>query len=110
MSKLKDFLEKEKIDPRRVLAASKRVERLGDEDRAIRLAKSQVRGGASDEATKELAGKKPRSGRPVTPSTLDAAIEGRPLSGPAKTRIVRAVNQVLGTKKKPEVGVRELFA
>jgi hypothetical protein len=109
MSKLQDFLDERKIDPRRVVAASKRLERLGDEDRSIRLAKKQVRAGSSDDTLKERAGQKPKSGRPVSPATLRVALEGRPISGPAKTRIVRAVNHVLSQKKQDETTVRELF-
>ena len=110
MSKLEDFIAAKKIDPRRILAASKRVERLGAEDRAIQLARRQVRAGATDETLKEKAGEKPKSGRPVTPGTLRMALAGRPISGPAKTRITRAVNHVLVAKKQGEVDLRELFS
>jgi len=109
MSKLKEFLDQKGLDPRRVIATSKRLERLGDEDRAIRLAKQQVRAGASDDTLKEQADKKPKSGRPVTEPTLRIAMEGRPVSGPAKTRIVRAVNHLLAKKNAGETSVRELF-
>ncbi|MDD9934405.1 MAG: hypothetical protein OXT09_12425 [Myxococcales bacterium] len=107
MSKLSDYLEKHKIDPRRVLVASKKLEALKPEDRAIRLARTRARKG--DEKAKEAAAHKPRSGKPVSATTLDRALAGGNLSGPARGRITRAVNAVLAQKSKGEVGAGELF-
>ena len=109
MSKLSDFLGAQKIDPRRVLAASKKSEALTEEDRKIRLARHRKRGGKPTDAEKELAEKKPRSGKSVTPPTLNRALQGEKVSGSAKTRITRAVNAVLTTKKKDAVALSDLF-
>jgi len=60
MSKLSDYLKKNKIDARRVVAASKSIEGLRPEDRAIRLTRKQTKAdkdGVTD-ALKELAAKK----------------------------------------------------
>ncbi len=107
MIKLDDYLKKQKIDLRRVVAASRDLEALRPEDRVIRLAKKRAKGG--DEAAKEIASKKPRSGRPVSGPTIRRALAGGKLSGAAKTRILRALNVVLKTKKKNEAGLRDLF-
>jgi hypothetical protein len=107
MSKLSDYLKQQKIDPRRVLVASRDLEQLRPEDRAVRLAKKRLKGG--DESAKEAAEKERRSGRPVSQPTLDRALGGGAVSGAAKTRIVRAVNAVLAQKKKSEVALRDLF-
>jgi len=109
MSKLSDFLKKNKIDARRILIASDQIESHQPEDRAIRLAKRDAKAPEASDEVKELAGKKPRSGRPVAGPTLRAALEGKPLTGPQKTRITRAINKVLVVKKKGEVTLRELF-
>lgn len=110
MSKLSDYLKKNKIDARRILLASDKIEKSTPADRKIRLAKRDAKiGGDVPEKVKEVAAKKPRSGRPVVRATLDAALAGTPISGPAKTRIVRALNAVLATKKKGEVTFRDLF-
>jgi hypothetical protein len=111
MTKLSDFLKKQKIDARRVLVASRDLEQLRREDRVIKLAKHRLKGAdeAAKDAAKEVAAKKPRSGRPVSGPTLDRALEGGKISGAAKTRIVRAVNAVLTTKKKNEAALRDLF-
>jgi hypothetical protein len=111
MSKLSDYLQTQKIDPRRILAASHGLEALRPEDRTTRLAKKRVKTGddAAKEAAKEAASKKPRSGKPLSRPTLDRALAGGPMSGAAKTRLLRALNVVLGAKKKSEATLRELF-
>jgi len=107
MSKLNDYLQTQKIDPRRLLVASHDLEALRPEDRTVRLAKKRAKGG--DESAKDAAAKDRRSGRPISKPTLDRALAGRALSPAAKTRIVRAVNAVLTQKKKSEVAIRDLF-
>ena len=109
-SKFSDFLSDKKIDPRRVLAASKKIERLRQEDRAIRLKERTARrseDGMPEEMKKNRV--KPRSGKPVTRPTMNAALIGKPLTGPQKTRILRAVNHVLHVKKIEPVGICTIF-
>lgn len=107
MSKFSDYLQQQKIDPRRLLVASKDLEQLRPEDRATRLAKKRLKGG--DEKAKDAAEKERRSGRPVSRPTLDRALAGSAVSPAAKSRIVRAVNAVLTQKKKSEIALRDLF-
>jgi hypothetical protein len=45
----------------------------------------------------------------VTPRLLTRAKIGKPISGAAKTRIVRVVNYLLEQKKKDPVDIRALF-
>jgi hypothetical protein len=109
-TKFAQFIAAKKLDSRRLLAASRRLERLQPEDRIIRLNKRRIRkaaGDAGENAPKET--RKPRTGRPVTPRALDAAIRGAQVSGATKTRILRAVNHLLGLKKEKEVELRVLF-
>src|SRR5579863_1911489 len=66
-TKFAQFLATKKIDRRRLLAASRKLETLHPEDRAIRLKKRQLRvaaAGGAEGGAKET--RKPRSGRPVT--------------------------------------------
>ena len=107
-SKFAEFLEGKKIDPRRVASASRAVERLRPEDRALKL---KQRNGKKAEGggEKTEAGPKPRSGRPVTAQLLHKALEGKSLTGPGKTRLLRAVNRVLEQKKQDAVDIRALF-
>ena len=111
-SKFAEFLDKNKIDPRRVIAASRKLERLLPEDRAVKLSKRQAKanpGTPAPSGDEKAAPKKPRSGRPLTQRALAAATSGKPLTGPQKTRLVRAINQVLSQKKKDAVDLKTLF-
>lgn len=109
-TKIEDFLKDKKIDPRRLLAASGDLERFQREDRGLRLLKRVAR--KSEDAAKKkegLAAKKPRTGRPVTSRAFSAAIAGKQISGPQKTRILRAVNHILAQKKQDAVELSALF-
>jgi len=103
-----EFLKTKSIDPRRIVAASQKIEKLRPEDRAIRLTKRIARK-SEDGAKKKEGLKKPRSGRPVTDRAITAALAGKTLSGPAKTRILRAVNHILEQKKQDKVALTALF-
>lgn len=108
--KFAQFIAARKLDRRRILAASRQLERLRPEDRNIKLKKRLAKKAASDggdAAPKET--RKPRSGRPVTPRAMDAALRGREVSGPTKSRILRAVNHLLGQKKQDKVDLKALF-
>jgi hypothetical protein len=109
-TKFAQFIATRKLDPRRILAVSHRLERLLPEDRAIRLQKRLDRKAGSDggdAAPKET--RKPRSGRPVTRRAFDAAIVGGTLSGATKTRLLHAINHLLELKKQEKVDLRTLF-
>ncbi len=109
-SKFADFLQGQKIDPRRVASASQQLEKLRPEDRASKLRKRLGKSAESAAASPPAeAGPKPRSGRPVTPRLLKNALDGKPVPGPAKTRLLRAVNRILEQKKKDPVDLRALF-
>ena len=106
-SKFSQFITERKLDVRRILAVSHRLEQLLPEDRTIKLNKRRAKKAEGGDAPKET--RKPRSGRPVTRRALDAAVRGEDLSGPTKTRILRAVNHLLELKKQDKVDLRALF-
>ncbi|HEV8550428.1 MAG TPA: hypothetical protein VGQ57_15395 [Polyangiaceae bacterium] len=109
-SKFAQFIQDNKIDPRRLLVVSKRIERLTTEDRKIKFDKSRSKKAESKPAEGESkAVAKPRSGRPVTPRLIAAATAGKPVAGAAKTRLLRAVNRVMEQKKKPAVELKSVF-
>jgi hypothetical protein len=110
-NKLKSFLETNKLDSRRLLAVSHKLETLQREDRKIKLGKRKGKGDAEGGEKKEAGEKpaKPRSGRPVTQRALQAALTGGTISGPTKQRILRAVNYLLEQKKKDKVELKTLF-
>jgi hypothetical protein len=106
-TKLETFLNEKKIDHRRVLIASKQLEKLRAEDRRTRLVLKQAR--KSEDAKRPEGIEKPRSGKPVTPVGLRNAMAGLRTSGAAKTRILRAVNRILEQKKQDAVTLDTLF-
>jgi hypothetical protein len=108
-TKFAQFLAAQKLDRRRILAASRKLESLNPEDRAIKLKKRQLRAAADGAANAEKETRKPRSGRPVTHRAIDAALVGKAVSGPTKTRILKAINHLLDQKKQEKVDLRALF-
>ena len=110
-NKLKSFLDSNKLNTKRLLAVSHKLETLTVEDRKIKLGKRKGKGDEGGGEKKEGGEKpaKPRSGRPVTPRALDAALKGGTISGPTKQRILRAVNYLLEQKKKDKVELKTLF-
>ena len=109
-SRFSEFLSTEKIDPRRLLAVSRKIERLRPEDRQIRLKRRLNKGKDAPAADAAAAPPvKPRSGRAVTPRQLSLATSGGALSGAQKTRLLRAINHVLEQKKKEPADIRKVF-
>ena len=100
-SKFAEFIESNKIDPRRLVAASRKLEQLRREDRALKVAKAK--------GNEEAKAKKPRSGRAITPRLLNEATAGKKVSAPSKARLLRAVNRILEQKKKDAVEASALF-
>ena len=106
-SKLATFLDSKKIDPRRVISTSHGLEQLRPQDVEIKRNRRKAKGGEGEAGPKEE--RKPRSGRAVTSRALHAALFGKPVSGPTKSRIVRAVNALLEAKKAEKIDLRALF-
>lgn len=105
-SKLQAFLTSNKLNSKRLLAVSHSLETYREEDRRLKLERRTSKKAEGGEK-KEIA--KPRSGRPVTPRALGAALSGGTISGPTKQRILRAVNHLLEQKKKDKVDLKTLF-
>ena len=108
-SKFADFLSQNKLDPRRVILASKHIEALRPEDRRLRLQAKQKKGADAPKEEEGEAPKKSRSGRPVTRVLMARATAGKPVPGKAKQRLLRAVNRLLEQKKKDQIELTALF-
>ncbi len=107
-SKLDTFLSEHKINDQRLIAASRQIERLRPADRAIKLKQAQAR--KSEDGKKPEGLEKPRSGRTLTQIGVTRARGADPrISGPYKTRILRAVNRILEQRKKDPVAFDALF-
>ena len=107
-NKFSQYLTDNKIDPRRLIVASRAIERLRPEDRKTRLTRRQAKKAETKAAEGEKPAK-PRSGRAVTPRLIAGASAGKALSGAAKTRLLRALNRVLEQKKQKPADLRALF-
>ncbi len=110
-TKFAKFLEESKINQLRLQAASRQIERLTKDDRAFLsdVARKKALAGRKDAANVTVEKRKLHSGRPVTARLVNDATLGKPVSGPAKTRLLRAVNHVLEQRKKPAITIREIF-
>jgi hypothetical protein len=108
-SKLQKFLDESKLNTKRLLAVSHKLETLQKEDRTTKLEKRLAKKGEGGEGGEKKELGKPRSGRPLTPRALSTALSGGKISGPAKQRVLRAVNYLLEQKKKDKVELRTLF-
>ena len=112
-TKFAEFLTSKKLDARRLLIVSHELETLHRSDRDIKLGQRRAKAGdaasppAADAPKVEKV--KPRSGRPLTPRSLNAAMSGGTLSGPIKTRFLKAINHILEQKKQPKVELKTLF-
>jgi hypothetical protein len=104
MSKLEDFLASKKIDVRRLIAVSAEIEKLRPSDRATKL-KARL----AENKKRPADAEKPRSGRPVTAVLLDKINANKSVPGAAKTRVLRAVNAILATKKVDAAQLKDLF-
>ncbi len=109
MTVLKSFLEENKIDVRRIYSISAKLEGLQTEDRALKLAKRRAKKGEDQKKNADAPKEKPRSGRPVTTRALQDLFAGKSISGPTKSRILRAINHILTQRKKEPVDLKKLF-
>ena len=111
MSKLNDLLQTNSIDSRRLIAVSNKLEALRPEDRAVSLARRQLKSSpeAATDAQKAKAKLKSRRGRPVSAPALQRALTGGRVTGPLRQKLVRAVNATLVLKKKSPVKSADLF-
>lgn len=108
-TKFAQFVTSKKLDLRRIIAASHELESLTPEDRTIKLNKRRAKGAEGADAAAPKETRKPHSGRPVTPRAMEAAMTGGTMSGPTKTRLLKAVNHLLEKKKQDKVELKTLF-
>jgi hypothetical protein len=106
-TKFAAFITEKKLNVQRILSASHKLESLTAADRTIRLAKRNAKKGDAPTEKKDFG--KPRTGRPVTPRAIEAAVGGKSLTGPQKQRILRAVNYLLEQKKSEKIELKILF-
>jgi hypothetical protein len=104
MGTFKTFVESKGITTEALVGVSGSLEHWGNDGRALlskRVAKR--RGADKDKKYAELNLKKPTLGRGVSAQQVAAALEGKSQPRKVRTKLFRAVNQVLAAKKQPAV-------
>jgi hypothetical protein len=112
MGTLKNFLESKQISPRQVHTTSKRIETWDAESRTLLVKRVAKRADKERAAKKydELNLAKPKQmGRGVTEKQVQAAIEDKPVARKVRSKILRAVNTLLTSKKESAVDMKTLF-
>jgi len=103
-----DFIASKGIKDEDILAVSRRLETLRSKDRELRRQRALKRRTAPQKSYDEAGIEKPRSGRPLQPGHLEAAKNDIPVPGPVRTKLVRAINEIL-SKQGASVTAPELF-
>lgn len=109
MGTLKTFLDSKSITPKQVLAASNRLESWGNDGRWQISLRANKRRTKNEKSYTELNMTKPTTGRGLSQNQLDAAIADKSLPRKVRSKVLRAVNAVLATKKQGAVELKALF-
>jgi hypothetical protein len=109
MSTLQKFFEDKKLTAKHVSVASRRIEAFKEGDDLLRSKRAAKRRNEPDKKYAELEIGKPNSGRGVSELAIGAALAGKPVARKVRSKILRAVNTILATKKQPAVDMKALF-
>ncbi len=112
MGTLKTFLDGKSITPAQLVTASKRIEGHDIASRTM-MVKRVAKRKDKENATKKYAdlnlAKPAGLGRGVSEGQLTAALGDKAVSKKVRTKIFRAVNAVLATKKQPAAEFKAIF-
>jgi hypothetical protein len=104
MGTFKSFIESKGITTEALVGVSGSLEHWGNDGRALMNARVAKRRGADkDKKYDELNLKKAAAGRGVSAQQVASAIEGKTQPRKVRSKIFRAVNQVLAAKKQPAI-------
>ena len=112
MGTLKTFLDSKSITPTQVVTTSRRIESHDSASRTMlvkRVAKRKDKENAAKKYAELNLAKPAGLGRGVSEGQLTAALGDKPVSKKVRTKIFRAVNAVLSTKKQPAAEFKAVF-
>lgn len=109
MGQFADFLNQKGLEPKQILLVSQRLECVRDEDRILMRRREARRRENPGKSYEELGIAKPRSGRPLRPGHIEAALADKPIPGPVRSKVVRAVNFLLQKKGQEPVRAPDIF-
>ena len=105
MGTFKSFIESKGIKNEELVNVSNSRERWGNDGRKLLSARAKKRRSTENKDKKyaELNLAKPAAGRGVSLHQVEAALEGRAQPRKVRSKLFKAVNEVLKAKKQPEV-------
>lgn len=109
MGTFQSFLASNGIKEIQIIRASNRIEANTKPERALRVARAAKRRTQADKKYAELNIAKPKAGRGISTQHLIAAAADKPLPRKVRSKLLRAVNVLLESKKKPAVDMKALF-
>ncbi|WP_373046003.1 hypothetical protein [Vulgatibacter sp.] len=109
MGQFSDFLSEKGIETKRLLQVSQRLERVGNADRDLIRKRAEKRRRNPGQSYADANLGKPKSGRSLRPGHIEAAMQDKPVPGPVRSKMVRAVNRLLEKKGQDAVTAPKLF-
>lgn len=109
MGALKTLIDSKGIKAEHLVIASHRVEAGGSEARIILVKRAEKRRTKNEKSYADLGLNKPKSNRGLSHNQVLAAVSDKPVSAKVRSKVLRAVNAVLATKKQPAVDMKALF-
>ena len=105
MGTFKSFIESKGIKAEDLVGVSNSRERWGNDGRKLLVARVAKRRNADtkDKKYAELNLAKPTAGRGISLHQVEAALEGKVQPRKVRSKLFKAVNEVLKAKKQPEV-------
>jgi hypothetical protein len=98
MGQFSDFISQAGLDTKQILQTSERLESVRDEDRQLIRRRAEKRRRNAGQSYADAGIGKPRSGRPLRPGHIQAAMEDKPVPAPVRGKMVRAINRLLQKK------------
>jgi hypothetical protein len=112
MGTFKSFIDSKGIKGEELVGVSNSRERWGNDGRKLLSARAKKRRVADtkDEKYAELNLAKPTAGRGISIHQVEAAVAGKPQPRKVRSKLFKAVNEVLKAKKQPEItDFKQLF-
>lgn len=109
MGTFADVLQSRSLTPEQILRMSARLEKVQNEDRELIRKRAEKRRRTPNKSYEEVGIAKPRSGRVLQPGHLAAAMEDKPVPGPVRTKLLRAVNALVEKKGGQPLRTTDLF-
>lgn len=109
MGTFSDLLKSRNLEPSQILQTSSRLERVRNEDRDLIRKRAEKRRRSPTKSYTDAGIAKPRSGRALRTGHLEAALADKPVPGPVRTKLLRAVNTLVEKRGGQPLRIPDLF-